>query len=118
MERPINITISYPINTPNKNGTVLTHDAVRKAFSDMQAKQLSMIDYTQDDKGKVVGIATPMSCYWTEDNCMINNKCFMLDNETIQRFDTEIMVNKFRKDQDGITVIDDFSIISVSVVED
>lgn len=118
MERLINITINYPINTPNRNGTVFTHDAVRKAFSDMQTKRQPMIDYTQDDRGKVVGITTSVSCYWTEDNCMINNKCFLFDRDIVQKFDTEIMVNKSHKDQDGTTVIDDFRIMSVSVVED
>ncbi len=114
----VTLTLHYPTGAPTKNGTIYTHDAILNAFCEANTKQIPIIDYAHNERGKVVGIATP-SAYYTEYNgCSINNDCFFFDDTYIKEFDMECVINKFHKDQDGVTVIDDFRITGMSITED
>ena len=116
MGKHVALTLHYPVGTPNKNGTIFTHDALQDAFEKVKNKQLPIVDYTQDDRGKVIGISTPSAYYKTCDNDSINYDCVFFDNSSIKNFDMEYMINKFHKEQSGVTVVDDFRIIGMSVV--
>ena len=111
----VTLTLCYPIGTPNKNGTIFTHDAIKNAFEKAKTKRVPIVDYT--DKGKIIGAATPSAYYDTDNRCSINYDCHFFNNH-IKEFDMEYMINKFHKDQDGITAIDDFRIMGMSIMED
>jgi hypothetical protein len=106
------------MDKPNKNGIVFTHEALRNAFSEAQTKQVPIVDYTHDSQGKIIGIATPSAFCETYDDCSISNDCLFFDDTYIKEFDMEYMINKCHKNQDGVTVIDDFRVMGMSVVED
>lgn len=114
----INATISFPINTPSRNGTIFTEGAVQKAFSDVQNKLLPIVDYTQKNMGKAIGVARPVSCIWSHDKYMMSNDCFMFEDKEMHKFDVEGVVNKSYKNEDGIMVIEDFRIMGVSIMEE
>lgn len=114
----VTLKLCYPMDKPNKNGTVFTREALRNAFSEAQTKRLPLVDYTQDNKGKIIGVATTLAFYETYDDCSISNDCFFFDDTYVQEYDIEYMINKSHKDQDGIMVIDDFIIMGMSIVED
>ena len=111
----VTLTLHYPINTPNKNGTTFTYDAVKNAFEQMKTKQVPIVDYTHNTLGKIIGVAIPSVYYETEDGCSISDDCYFFDRNNIKEFNMEYMINKFHKDQDGVTVIDDFKIMSMNV---
>ena len=114
----VTLTLCYPMDKPNENGTIFTHEALRNAFREAQTKQLPIVDYTQDDRGKIVGVATLSAFYETYDDCSISNNCFFFNDTYVKDYNMECMINKSHKDQDDITVIDDFKIMGMSIVED
>lgn len=118
MNELVKVTTAYTTNKPNINGTVLTNEALQRAFLDIQNEKIPIIDYTNDSRGKVVGAAIPTSLVNDEDRCIINHDCFLFDNDVIPELDIHVMINKFHKSEDGVTIIDDFNIVSLSVVED
>ncbi len=118
MTQNINLTIKFPLNLPNKNGTVFTQDAVHNAFAEVKAIPMPIIDYTQDKMGNVVGAATPSAYCETYNSCSISNDCFFFNDTCLKEFDMEYMINKSHKNQDGTIIIDDFRIMSMSIVED
>lgn len=118
MNELVKVAMAYTTNKPNRNGTVLTNEALQRAFSDIQNEKIPIIDYTNDSRGKVVGVATPTSFVNDEGRCIINHDCFLFDNGAIPELDVHAMINKFHKGEDGVTVIDDFNIVSLSLVKD
>ena len=117
MKQNINLTIDILVDTPNLNSIICPRDVVQRAFQEAQTKQLPIVDYTSD-KGKVIGIATPVSCCLVDDHYLISNDCFLFDGATIKKLDMEFVINDFHKNKDNITIIDDFRIISMSIYED
>ena len=113
----VTLTLCYPMDKPTKNGTIFTREALRNAFHEAQTKRWPIVDYTYDSRGKVIGVATPSAFCETYDDCSISNDCFFFDNSYIKNFDMEYMINKSHKDQDDVTVIDDFRVMGMSVVE-
>lgn len=117
MKQNINLTIDILVDTPNLNSIMYPRDVVQSAFQEAQIKQLPIVDYTSD-KGKVIGIATPVSCCLIENHYLIYNDCFLFDDDTIKKLDMEFKINEYHKNEDNTTIIDNFRIVSMSIDKD
>lgn len=108
----VKLSISVSTDRPNKNGTIYTTEAVLNACTKEKLDKLPLI-FRDQDKEKVIGIVLSDNLKIRRD---IENRVYHIDIDGLIRYGgIEGYVNKMHKNENGETVIDDFTIASFGI---
>ena len=108
----VKLDISFPTDRPDQNGRIYTTEAVLKACTKEKLDKLPLI-FRDQDREKVIGIV------FSDDLKVIrdaDNKVYRINVDGFIHYGgTECYVNRMHKNENGETVIDDFTITGFGI---
>lgn len=108
----VKLDISCPTDRPNKNGTIYTTEALLNACTKEKLDKLPLIFRDQGSE-KVIGTVLSDNLKVIRDN---DNRVYHICIDGLIRYGgIEGYVNRMHKNENGETVIDDFTIASFGI---
>lgn len=107
----VRITTPIPFDKPDGNGVIHSKDAVGEITRQSYKNYPIIFRGTEDDNAKIIGhIADDfLSANWDNKNGV----CNLTVNGVVYHGGMDIIVNECHRDENGVTVIDDFRIAGI-----